>query len=162
MSDEPVLEQRPAQPYVGLRVTTTMAGLPATVDRGWPQVFGSIGEQALALAGAPFIRYLEVDMDNELVLDLGVPVTEENLTVNRGLHVDELPAGRWVSLRHVGPYDGLIGANGRVQEWVGEQGLDFDIDGQLWRGRVEHYVSDPREVPATECITFVDYLVRGT
>lgn len=160
MSDDATIEQRAAQPYVGLRATTTMADLPGVIDTGWPRVFGWLGEHGLAFAGSPFLRYLQVDMERGLVIDLGVPIEDDSVVPDGGLHVDALPAGRWVSVRHVGSYDGLIAANAQAQEWAAARGLAFDVDDETWRGRVEHYVSDPREVPADECITFVEYLLR--
>jgi effector-binding domain-containing protein len=159
MTDEPIIEQRAAQPYVGLRATTTMAGLSAVLDAEWPRIFGWLEKQGIALSAPPVLRYLSVDMEHQLVIDLGIPVTRP-VTPGDGLHVDELPAGRWVTLRHVGPYDGLVAANARLQDWAEQQGLRFATDGIAWRGRVEHYVSDPQEVPAAECVTTVDYLLR--
>jgi effector-binding domain-containing protein len=159
MIDEPRIEQRAAQPYVGLRATTTMAGLSTVLDAQWPRVFGWLDEQGIAVTDPPVLRYLSVDMEHQLVIDLGVPMTQP-VTPGGGLHVDELPAGRWVTLRHVGPYDGLVAANARVQEWAEQQGLRFATDGTTWRGRVEHYVSDPQEVPPDEWVTTVDYLLR--
>ena len=58
-----------------------------------------------------------------------------------------LPAGRYVTLRHTGPYDGLVASNAALQRWAQQQGITFDSwdtpAGSVWRGRAEHYLTNP-------------------
>jgi RNA polymerase sigma-70 factor, ECF subfamily len=133
------IEERSARPYVGIRETVTMDTLPSAVDRGFPALFGWLGEHGVPPAGPPFIRYLEVDMERELVIDLGVPVSERVVPDER-VRSDVLPAARWIVAVHVGHFDGLRGAHAALQEWARRQGLE-------WRESVEWYVTDPREEP---------------
>jgi effector-binding domain-containing protein len=58
-----------------------------------------------------------------------------------------LPAGRYATLVHVGPYDGLIDANARLQAWAREQGHVFACEGPKWDGRVERSLNDPTAEP---------------
>jgi effector-binding domain-containing protein len=62
-----------------------------------------------------------------------------------------LPAGRYVSLLHVGHYDELIAANATLQAWASDHGVTFDVtradDGDHWGARVEHYLTNPAEEP---------------
>jgi effector-binding domain-containing protein len=60
-----------------------------------------------------------------------------------------LPGGRYVTLLHTGPFDGLVAANAALQDWAREQGiaLESSADGARWNGRVEHYLTDPAEEP---------------
>jgi effector-binding domain-containing protein len=53
----------------------------------------------------------------------------------------ELPAGRYLTLVHTGPYDGLIAANAAVQDFAAGNGitLESSADGRRFAGRVEHY-----------------------
>ncbi len=44
------------------------------MDQGFPDLFGWIASHSLEQAGAPFIRYLTVDMDAEMKIELAVPV----------------------------------------------------------------------------------------
>jgi effector-binding domain-containing protein len=150
MSNEPQIEQRAEQPYAGIRMRVTMDGLPGAVDQGFPELFGWLAEHGVAPAGPPFIRYHVIDMERELEIELGVPAdvaAEADGRVRPGV----LPAGRYVVLRHTGPYDGLIASNAALQEWAAEHGVALDSldtpDGSSWRGRVEHYLTNPAEEP---------------
>jgi effector-binding domain-containing protein len=150
MQHEPQVQQRAAQPYVGIRMRVTMEGFGAAIDVGFPEVFGWLGEHGVARAGPPFIRYLVIDMETELEVELVVPVRGEVEGDGR-VRSDVLPAGRYVTLRHVGPYDGLIASNAALQQWAQEQGIALDSwgtdRGSAWRGRVEHYLTDPSTEP---------------
>jgi effector-binding domain-containing protein len=98
-----------------------------------------------ALCGArrPAIRtYLRVDTNSLLEIELATPTDVEpagNQRIRRGV----LPSGRYVTLRHAGPYDGLVTANATLQEWANAQNLTFQIDGSTWRGRIDRYLTDP-------------------
>jgi RNA polymerase sigma-70 factor, ECF subfamily len=136
---EPQIKQRAEQPYAGIRETVTMETLPSAVDRGFPALFGWLAERGAQPAGPPFIRYLKVDMERELVIDLGVPVSDA-VAPDERVRAEVLPAGRWIVTLHVGHFDGLRDAHGALQEWARGQGLE-------WRESVEWYVTDPREEP---------------
>ena len=150
MKYEPQIQQRAAQPYVGIRMPVTMEGLAETVDTGFPEVIGWLAKHGVTLAGPSFIRYLVVDMERELEIELAVPVGGE---VEGDGHVrsNVLSAGRYATLRHVGPFDGLTASNAALQEWAQERGIaldSWDTDrGSAWRGRVEHFLTDPSTEP---------------
>src|SRR6202044_594420 len=59
---EPVIEQRAAQPYAGIRMRIRMDGFPAAADTTIPELFGWLAEQGIPPAGPPFIRYYVIDM----------------------------------------------------------------------------------------------------
>jgi effector-binding domain-containing protein len=62
-----------------------------------------------------------------------------------------LPAGRYASAIHVGPYDGLIGAVDNLLQWAQAKGLEWDKfpaeDGEHWGSRLEIYLTNPAEQP---------------
>src|SRR5215207_3989523 len=71
---EPEIQQRPALPYLGIagRITD---GVPAFVDRAFPELFAWLRKHAVEPAGAPFIRYRELDAAGEpLQIEVGAPV----------------------------------------------------------------------------------------
>ena len=150
MSHDPQLQDRPAQHYAGIRTTVPMDGISGAVDEAFPELFGWLAGHGIAPAGAPFIRYLVIDMTAGLQLDLGVPVSSPVAGSGR-IEPGVLPAGTYAVLRHAGPYDGLLAANAALQEWASEHGVAFDAwdtpDGQAWRSRVEHYLTNPAEEP---------------
>lgn len=57
-------------------------------------------------------------------------------------------AGPVPHLQHVGPYEGLLSANARVQEWARERGIQWQMsEDSLWGARVERYLTDPSREP---------------
>ncbi len=123
----------------------TMEGLAEAVDTGFPEVFGWLAKHGVTHAGPPFIGYLVIDMATELEIELAVPVRGEAEGDGR-VRFDVLPADRYVTLRHVGPFDGLPASNARLQQWAQERGIaldSWDTDrGSAWRGRVEHFLPE--------------------
>lgn len=146
---EPRIEQRAARSYVGIRVRVTLAGFPAAVDQAFPELFGWLDDHGAALTGAPFIRYHETG-ETEFEIELAVPV-DAGVAGDGRVQAGVLPAGRYVTLRHVGPFDGLIAAHEAVQRWAQQQGItldNWDTDrGCGWGSCSEHYLVDPSAAP---------------
>jgi effector-binding domain-containing protein len=158
--EQPRIEYRAAQPYVGLTETVSMADLPAAVDRGFPELFGWLQTNGLLPAGAPLIRYVQVDMPAKLTIELGVPIDGDS-PVDERIRRAELPAGRYAISMHVGPYDGLMAANAALQQWGREQHIVWAMDEDgCWGGRVESYLTDPSQQPdASKWQTELAYLI---
>ena len=164
MKPEPQIPQRAAQPYAGIRTVVTMTSLPAALDTAFPQLFAWLGANGITPAGPPFIRYHVIDMDGELDIEVGIPVNG-SVQGDTRVRAGELPAGQYVTLRHVGPYDGLVASNAELLRWAGQHGVALDMwetdRGEAWRGRVEHYLTDPSAEPdAAKWETEVAYLTR--
>ena len=148
MSAEPQIAQRAAQAYAGLPLTVTMDSFPAAIDAGFPELFGTLGQQGIAPAGPPLIRYHVIDMEGEMEVELGVPVAGEFTGAGR-VRPGVVPGGRYVTLLHTGPYDGLMAANAALQDWAAQQGITLasSPDHRSWPGRVEYYLTDPSAEP---------------
>jgi effector-binding domain-containing protein len=150
MKHDPQIQQRAAQPYVAVRMPVTMEGLAEAVDTCFPEVCGWMAKHGVAPAGPPFVRYLVIDMVTELEIELAVPVEGEAEGGGR-VRFDVLPAGRYVTIRHVGPFDGLPASNATLQQWAQERGImcdHWDTDrGMAWRGRVEQLLTGPSTEP---------------
>jgi effector-binding domain-containing protein len=150
VQQEPTIGQRGELPYAGIRMQFPMDGLPAAVDAAFPELFGWLAEHGARPAGPPFIRYHVIDMPAEIDVEFGVPVPA-TVPGDGRVRPGVLPAGRYVTLRHIGPYDGLIASNAGLQDWARDRGITFDSwdtdRGEAWRGRVEHYLTDPSAEP---------------
>ena len=149
MTVTPAITDRSAQPYVAIEAQVTMEELAGFADR-LGEVFGWLAERDLAPAGPPFFRYQIIDMERQLSVQAGVPVAE---TVSGDGHVvaGVLPAGRYGTAIHVGPYDGLIAATAALRQWADALGLEWDKtdaeDGEHWGSRLEIYLTNPAEQP---------------
>ena len=102
---EPQIQQRDALPYLAIRSEVTN-GMPAVVDRTFPQLFAWLGQQGVEPAGPPFIRYLEVDHQREpLEIEVAAPVAVGVPAPDDGpVCAGFLPAGRYATVLHTGPY----------------------------------------------------------
>ena len=96
---EPTIQQRPAQPYLGIagRITD---GVPAFVDKAFPELYRRLGERGVDPSGPPFIRFRELDPDGEpLEIEVAAPV-EGNAEGDERISAGTLPAGRYLTLLH--------------------------------------------------------------
>lgn len=140
---DPTIEERPAQDYVGVRRVVTMATMNEIADR-IPEIIGGLAAHGVAPAGAPFLRYLRVDVAGEVEVEAGVPVSAPVAGVESP---GVLPAGRYVTITHVGHPDGLADLTAAVLAWGDEQRLDWDVEDGLWGARLERYLTNPMEQP---------------
>jgi effector-binding domain-containing protein len=155
---KPQIEERPKQPYLGITCEIT-EGVPAAVDHSFPRLFAWLGRHGVEPAGPPFIRYRELDESGEpLLLDVGAPVAGERPgggPVDAGV----LPAGRYVTLLHIGPYRSeelldLSAARDSLRAWIEESGIATAF-------LVEHYrIGPPLESDWTKWETELAYLVE--
>jgi GyrI-like small molecule binding domain len=138
MANLPQVSTRPEQPFFGARVQVSDS-VQAAVDGAFPELFARLGAAGAQPAGPPFIRFLALDDDGQPTeLELGVPV-------DAGAATDELPAGRYATLVHVGPYrhdtePDLAAARATLQTWATERGLSPT-------GYMEQYRLGPVEEP---------------
>lgn len=107
-----------------------------------PSVFAYAMEQALPMAGPPYVRYVEqspafvtVEAGMPLVSPVSAPADRDDIEVG------VLPGGPAASTIHTGPYDTLGEGHVAIDLWMAEQGLASG--GSPW----EVYLTDPGEVP---------------
>ncbi|NBE51800.1 GyrI-like domain-containing protein [Streptomyces boluensis] len=153
MTKQPSIEERSEQPFVGVRGLVTWNTFGQLADR-LPEIVGWLAERDIPLAGGPFFRY-EVfrpdDLEAEFEVVAGVPVGERVRMPEGDLFAGTLPAGRYVTVSHVGHPDELAGVASTALKWAAAKGLDFDMrpsaDGEVWGCRLESYHTDPRIEP---------------
>jgi effector-binding domain-containing protein len=134
----PEIHHLAAQPVAIERATTDADGLPATIDRAFPTLFGQLARLGIQPAGPPFIRYLKTG--DRFEIELGVPLAE-GVGELEDIEQSALPAGRAAVLRYAGAYDGLREACEQLKVWAEER--DEEAAGPHW----ETYVTDPRTEP---------------
>jgi len=149
MSTEPLIVERSAQPYMAIKGTVTMQTVAAIADR-LPEVFGWLGAHGIEPVDAPFFKYNLIDMQNQLEIEVGVPVAA-TAPPDGDVFPGVLPAGRYVTLTHVGHPKELRDATAELLAWAERQGLEWDMsetgNGQTWAARLEVYKTDPAHEP---------------
>jgi effector-binding domain-containing protein len=167
---EPQIEERAERPYLGIRSDVTTDGIRAVVDRAFPQLFAWLGEHGIQPSGPPFIRYHERDRAGEpLEIESAAPVSDADTATDEGrVRAGVLPAGRYVTLVHVGPYthDGvpdLTDAQAALRDWTEEHGIVCSRPsdrGESLPCCVEHYcIGPPMEADWTKWETELAYLI---
>lgn len=148
MLSEPRLEMRSTQPYAAIRKAVKMAEIGPVLPPLHDAVQRWLTERGIVPTGAPFFRYLEMDMDaDRFVVDVGWPMTAA-LDGDGEVIIDALPAGRYGVILNTGPFSDLVGAHYALLKWGEEQGIRWEVaEGIKWSARVEHYITDPAEEP---------------
>ena len=144
------VEERAAQPYAYVSdAAVFMDNFAAIADR-FGEVFGWLGQRGIEPVGPVFFKYNVINMPGPMQLEAGVPIATE-VTGDDAVSAGVLPAGRYVTVRHVGHPDELMEATRELLDWAESEGLEFDQwespEGHAWACRTEWYYSDPVEVP---------------
>lgn len=155
----PRIETRAAQSYLaiaveGVRQPEIGARLPPLL----PQLFAALAKRGVAPAGAPFFRYVSMGSGEGMSVDVGVPVAQRQ-EGDAELHADELPAGRYAVLTHLGSFMGVHEANLLLHDWLREHRIDAaPVNGRASPGaHVEVYVTDPAQEPdVSKWVTLVE------
>jgi effector-binding domain-containing protein len=152
--NEPRIELREAQQYLGIRAPVP-DGVPAFVDKAFPELFGWLGEHGIEPAGPPFIRYHQLDRDGEpLEIEVGAPVAAAADGDGR-IRPGALPAGRYLTFLHVGPYRStnmpdLGDARLELLSWAEDNEIVYAREterGLAPHCALEHYRIGPMEEP---------------
>lgn len=146
---QPRIVARGAQPYVALAHSTGLAGLRRAAH-SLPAVYAWLARRGVAPAGAPFFRYLTVEMPERVDVEVGVPVARR-LDPSDGLVAGTLPAGDYATLTYHGAPSGLVGATAVLLEWGAREDVRWDVRptaaGERWGVRLEIYRTDPAAEP---------------
>lgn len=147
--ETPRIVERTEQPYVSIAGSVTMATVAQIADR-MPEVFRWLDARGITPAGDPFFRYTVVDMERRVEIEAGVPVVEP--TAGDGdVQPGVLPAGRYVTVTHVGHPAGLRDVTAAMLDWAAQRGLVWDrtpgAEGERWGCRLEVLKTNPAVEP---------------
>lgn len=149
MIGEPKLEDRNAQPYVGIRTRVPMKEFDQVIPQFLGELFAWLARQNVAPAGAPFIRYHVINMESNMDIEIGVPLASAMPGEGR-IGSGILPAGRYAALVYIGVRNG-IEANGALLNWGAQKGLVWDRweteDGDAFGARLESFLTNPADEP---------------
>jgi effector-binding domain-containing protein len=146
MLTEPKIIERAAQPYAAIRTLVTMQTIGEVCPPLNGEVFGWLGARGIAPAGAPFWKYNIIDMAGDMELEIDV-ATAIGATADDRVHTGTLPAGRYVTLHHVGHPSELMNATKTLLDWAAERQLTWDVTDDRWAARLELYGTDPSDEP---------------
>ena len=141
--NQPKLENRQAQPYLGIRTSVKVKEIGRVLPPLHSQIADWMELRGIQPSGALFFRYLVIGLE-ELEMEVGVPV--EKAVPGQGvIRAEALPAGCYAILLHTGPFSGLRDATQSLLEWAEKKGIEWQMgiagDSEAWEARLENYLN---------------------
>jgi AraC family transcriptional regulator len=133
-------KQLQPQPVLTMKRRMKQSEIALNLGEMFGRVFQFAQQNGLALAGAPFARYVVMG-PGLMTVQAGLPLVAAPAAAPEDLVVDTLPGGLAAMTVHVGSYDTLRDTHAAIEEWIEAQGLT--PDGAPW----ESYVTDPGQYP---------------
>lgn len=146
MLAQPTVIQRPDQPYVAIKALVTMQALGEVLPALHPEVDRWLRGRGAVPAGDPFFKFNLIDMEGELEVEVGFPVSPA-VGGDERVSAGVLPAGRYATMSYTGAPDGLVEATAALLDWGKQSGVHWDVTrtpaGERWGARLEIYEAEP-------------------
>lgn len=139
MSLDVQVHEHNAVPVLFIRRRVAPADLSTTFAECLPRVFMHCQRNGLALAGPPFVRYVQVGrglMTVECGMQLADPAPPED-----NIEAGTLGGGPIAVATHMGPYETLDATHAAIERWC--EANDRTPAGPPW----EEYLTDPADHP---------------
>lgn len=141
------IQEQPARPTLSVRSRGSVHDLPQLLGQAYGAIMEYLGELNEQPAGPPFVAYYNMDMQ-DLDIEAGFPVAR--FIPSRGnVEAREIPAGKYASCFHTGPYGEIGPAYEALTRYVAENG--FEPTGVSY----EVYLNDPQETAPADLQTQV-------
>ena len=139
------------QPTLMMKAVTPVGDLPKILGKAFGDIIGYIMELGEQPIGPAFVGYFNMDMER-LEIEIGFPVSKE-LPGKGEILAGHIPAGKQVSCMYKGPYMEMPPAYEAITQWMKEKG--YTPTGVAY----EFYYNSPEEVPESELLTKIVFLV---
>ncbi|MGK7376242.1 GyrI-like domain-containing protein [Planococcus sp. 1R117A] len=148
--NEPTVELRMEQPYVGIPIQATLKDWAKTTVL-LPEIYDWLNAKGIEPTGEPFYRYWCIGNDDtEYSLEVGVPI-ERMASGDDRVIASFIPGGSYATAVHHGHPDQLEHSLKALEEWTAREELEIDKrweeDEVIWNGRFEFYLTDPELEP---------------
>jgi len=147
-----VVTEEPAVRTMAVRTRTSARELPQEIGRVFHAIMAYMDELGESLAGAPYVAYFNLDMD-DLEVEMGFPVAQA-LPGKAEVEPSEIPAGKWLSTMHKGPYEQMASCYEGMTQWLACERME--ASGVAY----EYYYNSPDEVPENELLTKIAFLLK--
>jgi effector-binding domain-containing protein len=142
------LDYRTEKLYMGIRTQVPMSGMSKVVQKLFKEMTIWVKKQGVEPVGPPFLRFHVIDMQGEMDIEVGFPVSEVLTSSDERVKTGVIPAGRYASLIYSG--SGFAG-NKALVEWAKANKIAWDrwddVKGDAFRSRYESYLTDPKVEP---------------
>lgn len=141
-----------AQPVLSIRKVTSVEKLPDEIGKAYQLIISYLQEVGQQPAEAPFTAYYNMDME-KLEVEMGFPVSEE-LQGKGDIAASVIPAGKKAVCMYKGSYQDMAPTYDAMTKWIIENG--YQPTGIAY----EFYYNSPMEVPESELLTKIMFLLR--
>lgn len=140
------------QPVLSVKTVTSVGNLPQVIGKAYESIINYLNENGVKPIDAPFTAYYNRDMEN-LEVEIGFPVAEE-LAGQGEILARQIPGGKKVIGIHHGAYQEMGSTYEAMMKWISERGLQ--PTGVVY----EFYYNSPMEVPESELMTKIMFLIK--
>ncbi len=152
MGHEVKVGRREAILVMSKRLPVRLSEIGGVISTAFGEVYGYLAEQGGEPEGPPFVIYHGMpEADDPFDVEICAPIRRVT-GPPAGWQVQELPAGLFATLVHVGPYDTLGTAYETLTAWIGTHELAVTGPPR------EVYLSEP-ETPPEQVKTIVEFPV---
>jgi effector-binding domain-containing protein len=152
MGNDVQIARRDATLVVSKRLPVRLSEIGGVIGPAFGEVYGYLGARGIAGDGPPFVIYHGAPVaDDPFDIAVCAPVGQ-TIDPPGGWQMQELPAGMFATLVHVGPYDTIGAAYETMAGWISAHGLVITGPPR------EVYLSGP-ETPPAEIRTLVEFPV---
>ena len=152
MGHEVKVGRREAILVMSKRTPVRLSEIGGVISTAFGEVYGHLGRQGVEPDGPPFVIYHGMpEADVPFDVEVCAPITRATDPA-AGWQVQELPAGQFATLVHVGPYGTLGTAYEALTEWIAAHELEVTGPPR------EVYLSEPG-TPPEQVKTIVEFPV---
>ena len=157
----PKIEKRNKRHTLGIRAFVPYRGMLAERNRLERELLHWVKANGTPDAGPIFMRLHLVDMKGIMEIEVGL-VVPKVLKGDQRVCPGVIPAGKYATMTYRGED---VRSNGRLIDWVAEQGLEFHRErtpeGDVFESRCEIWATDPRtERRKKQRFVQLDFLIR--
>ena len=154
MSHEVKVGRREPITVVSRRYEVRLSQIGGVLGQAFGEVYGSLQSRGIGTAGPPFVIYHGAPQGDEpFEIEVCAPVSRA-VDPPAGWGMEELPAGTFATLVHVGPYDTIGEAYEEIGAWIPANELAIAGPPR------EVYLSEPT-VPPEQIRTIVEFPVAA-
>ena len=140
------------QPVLSVRTVTSVGNLPHELGKAYNSIIAYLAEIGEQVADAAFAAYYNMDMEN-LEVEMGFPVNKE-LAGKGEIIANQVPAGKKVTCMYKGAYKDMGPTYEAMTKWMNDNG--HQPTGVVY----EFYYNSPMEVPESELLTKIMFLLK--
>lgn len=144
--NEPTIEERGEQPYVG--ITARISGHIGEAPELAAELLAWLSARNESPDGLPFIRFWCLEDNKQRHIEVGIP-TKKLLAEDHRIVSGYLPGGDFVHAIHNGPPEHLWSSADGLADWLDREGLSaalrYEGETRIWDGHMAFFVTDPVE-----------------